>query len=184
MGRGLILLGLGAVAAFLAWPFVAASRALEEHGIVLAGRVYQKSETVAIHYSGWEVSREITIEYPLPETGGVSFFAVKADAERFDGFHVKQPVSVRYLLHRDVPKTPLSEFWWQVHALPTVRLAAADGMYTRLTPGMVLAGKAVGALAILFVLWRITRSSLLGWAVAAGVAAGGGGVVVCGVFWA
>ena len=68
--------------------------------------------------SGWEVAREITVEYPLPETGGVSFFDVPPDAEQFDAMHTHQPVEVRYLLRRDVPKAPLSDILWQIHALP------------------------------------------------------------------
>src|SRR4051794_27224711 len=115
MVRILILLLLAAAGVVLVSPFVMSSRALDEHGKTLPGRVYHKSETVRVKSSGWEVAREITIEYPLPETGDVSFFDVPLDAQHFDAMHTHQPVEVRYLLRRDVPKAPLSDIFWQMH---------------------------------------------------------------------
>ena len=167
MLRVLILLLMGAAATVLVAPFVMTSRALREHGKTLPGRVYHKSETVRVTSSGWEVAREITVEYPLPETGGVSFFDVPLDAKQFDAMHTHQPVEVRYLLRRDVPKVPLSDILWQIHALPSVRLASTPGLskwQASLTPAGIRIGQIGAACLVLLILWRITRSKVLGWA--------------------
>jgi hypothetical protein len=165
MTRILMLVLLAAAGTVLVSPFVAASRALDEHGVTLRGRVYHKSETVRVIHSGWEIGREITIEYVLPETEGVSFFGVLPNAEQYDAMHTGQPVEVRYLLRRDLPKLPLSDILWQLHALPTVRLAAVDGnsrWHSFWTPAAVRFGRFAALLAVLLILWRITRSSVLG----------------------
>lgn len=175
MLRGLILLAMAGPVAFVALPFVMASRALDEHGIALRGRVYHKSETVRLRYSGWDCLREVTVEYPLPETGGVSFFGVPLDAQEYDAFRVNQPVEVRYLLRRDVPDLPLAGFLWELRALPLVRLAGSHGhsrMKAFATPRAMQAAKFLAVLAVLVILWRITRSSFIGWAAAIGIAAG------------
>ena len=95
MLRLFILLCLAAVCAVLVCPFVMTSRALDDHGITLSGRVYHKSETVRVMNSDWEVSREVSIEYRVPETGGVSFFGVVLDTEQYDALRIGQPVEVR-----------------------------------------------------------------------------------------
>jgi hypothetical protein len=175
MVRALILLLMGAAATVIVLPIVMTSRALEEHGITLVGRVYHKSETVRVQSSGWDVARDITIEYTIPETGGVSFFDALPTAEQYDGFHTHQPVEVRYLLRRDVPKLPLSDILWQIHALPTVRLATTYGISrwnTSLTPAGMRIGKFAAAFGVLLILWRITRSRALGWAAAAALVLG------------
>ena len=165
MLRVFILLLLAAAGAVLVWPFVTTSRALDEHGVALRGRVYHKSETVRVVDSTWEVKREITVEYPVPETGGVSFFGVFPDTEQYDAMHTHQPVELRYLLRRDVPKFPLSDILWQIHALPTVRLEAPRGnsrWQTFWTPAAVRLGRVVAGFAVLLILWRITRSTPVG----------------------
>jgi hypothetical protein len=167
MSRVFTLLLLAAAGAVLVWPFVMTSRALDEHGIALRGRVYHKSETVRVRDSTWDVNREITIEYTVPETGGVSFFDVLPDSEQYDGMRTHQGVELRYLLRRDVPKVPLSDILWQIHALPTVHLENPGGIsrwHTLLTPNAVRFGRIAAGLAVLLILWRITRSTFLGWA--------------------
>ena len=171
MLRVFILLCLAAAGIVFVYPFVMTSRALDEHGIALRGRVYHKSETVRVRDSTWDVNREITIEYPVPETGGVSFFDVLPDAEQYDGIHTHQAVEVRYLLRRNVPKVPLSDILWQIHALPTVRLETPQGVsrwHTLWTPNAVRFGRIAVGFAVLLLLWRITRSKLLGWSAAIG----------------
>src|SRR6478672_2241286 len=121
MLRVLILLGLGAGVAFIARPFMMASRALDEHGITIPGRIYHKSETLKIVYSDWELSRDATIQYDIPETGGVSFFDVHPDVPQYDALHTGQAVEVRYLRRRDVPQVPMARFLREIHALPMVR---------------------------------------------------------------
>jgi hypothetical protein len=170
MLRALILLLFGAAIAFLSTPFVMASRALGEHGIEIPGRIYHKSEYIRVRYSGWERSRDVTIEYTIPETGGVSFFDVHPDEPQYDTLRANQPVKVRYLLRRNLPDVPMADFLWQMHALPTVRLVNLQKAFP--PPGLILAGEVLGSLAVLFALWRFTRYSLFGWATAVGAAAG------------
>jgi hypothetical protein len=171
MLRGLILLLLATGVAIVALPFVMASRALDSRGVALSGRVYHKSETVRIRYSGWEVNREVTIEYPVPETGGVSFFGVLPTVEQYDALHTRQPVEVRYLLRRDVPNLPLSHLLRDMHALPMVRLASIPAR-TLISPAGTVVLKVMGGLLALLVLWRITRSSFMGWTLLAGAVVG------------
>jgi hypothetical protein len=175
MVRGLLLVLIGSGICFLAMPFVMTSRALDERGITLPGRVYHKSEYVRVTDSGWERLRDATIEYTVPESQGVSFFDVYPDEQQYDAMHVPQGVEIRYLLHRDVPNVPLTEFLWQIHALPTVRLIGKQNtskFNSMLTPGVVLALQVAAALAALFVLWLITRWRPLAWATGIGVAMG------------
>lgn len=74
MMRGLILLLLAGALTFLAMPFVMTSRALDEHGITIPGRVHHKHETIRVLYSSWERSCDATIEYTVPESRSSSFF--------------------------------------------------------------------------------------------------------------
>src|SRR6266567_935636 len=182
MLRGLILLLLGVALTFITLPFVMTSRALDEHGITIAGRVQHKSETVRVDYSGWERSRDATIEYPVPETGSVSFFTVHPDERHYDALQTRQVVQVRYLPRRDVPKLPMADVLWQMHALPTVRLMdfpeTSKFRAFFATPRGVLAGEFLGALAGLFILWRLTRWRPFGWAAGIGVVAGMGFLLV------
>src|SRR6266545_5409929 len=98
MLRGLILLLMGVALTFLALPFVMTSRALDERGITISGRISHKSETVRVTYSGWERSHDVTIEIPVPETGGVSYVNVHPDMQQYDSLHTRQMVELRYLL--------------------------------------------------------------------------------------
>jgi hypothetical protein len=177
MLRGLILLLMGGAAIVIALPFVMTSRALDQRGITIPGRVYHKSETVRVHYSNWDPLREVTIEYTIPEINSVSFFNIKPDEQHYDAFHAGQPVEVRYLLHRDVPDLPLTPFLWSIRVLPTVRLKTGPdggGINHAFTPDVILGVKILGGLAVLFVLWRITRWKPLAWAAGIGIAAGAG----------
>jgi hypothetical protein len=175
MVRGLLLVLIVSGICFLAMPFILTSRALDERGITLPGRVYHKSEYVRVTDTGWERLRDVTIEYTVPESQGVSFFDVYPDEQQYDAMHVPQAVEIRYLLHRNIPNVPMTEFLWQIHALPTVRLIGTQNtskFNSTLTPGVVLALEFAGALAALFVVWRITHWRPLAWATGIGVAAG------------
>ena len=177
MLRVLILLLMGGAVIVVALPFVMTSRALDERGMTIPGRVYHKSETVRVHYSNWDPLREATIEYTIPETNGVSFFNIKPDEQHYDAFHTGQQVDVRYLPHRDVPDLPLAPVLWAIHALPTVKLATAQetaSLNHFFTPGVIFGLKILGGLAALLVLWRITRWKPLAWAAGIGIAAGAG----------
>jgi hypothetical protein len=177
MVRILILGLMGIAVCFLSMPFVMTSQALDEHGITIPARIYHKSEYIKVTYSGWERLRDATIEYTVPESGGVSFFDIYPNEQQYDSIHVQQAVEVRYLLHRDVPNVPMAGFLWEVHALPVVRLTGTQNtskFKSLLTPGVALAGEVLGALAALFIVWRITRWRLFAWATGTGVALGVG----------
>ena len=170
----MILLVFGAAVTVAVAPFVMTVRLREERGITLRGKVYHKSETVSVSYSGWQLHREMTIEHPFPENGGVSFFGVQPDEQQYDSLWTGQPVDVRYLLRRDLPKLPLTDMLWQIHALPIAalqspRISRSSGLRSS---GAKLAAGLAGGLLMLVVLWRVTRASTLGWVVAAAVAGG------------
>jgi hypothetical protein len=68
----------------------------------------------------------------------------------------------------------LTDILWQIHALPIAalqspRISRLSGLRS---PGAMLAVRLAGGLLVLVVLWRITRASVLGWAVAAAIAGG------------
>ena len=170
--RALILLFLALIVALIARPFVLTSRALDAHGVILPGTVYHKSEYVKTLYSSWELSREVTIQYTIPETSSAGFFAVRPDAATYDSLHTKQAVDVRYLPRKDVPEVWGAHFWWDIHALPIAKLATIPE-FSRFdalkTPNAILGAQILGGIVVLLILWRITRTPLLGWAAAAGV---------------
>jgi hypothetical protein len=66
MMRGLILLLPAGALTFLAMPIVMTSRALDEQGITILGRVHHKSEAIRVLYSSWERSCDAPIEYTVP----------------------------------------------------------------------------------------------------------------------
>jgi hypothetical protein len=172
MLRGLIFLLFVLVLVSLALPFVMTSRALDEHGITVAGTVYHKSETVWVRNSDWERSREITIQFTNPETRSLAFFAVHPNTEQYDSLRPHQAVDVLYLPRKDVPELPGSRLLWEIHALPTARLANirnVSRLDVLLTPRAVLGCAILAAILTLLILWRITRSSTLGWMAAIGV---------------
>jgi hypothetical protein len=171
MLRGLILVALVSGVAFLMTPFVLASRQLDARGITIQGRVHHKSEYTRIRYSTWERTRDVSVEYPVPETGGVSFFSVHPDEQHYDALHTNQVLPVRYLLRRDIPNFPMAAFWWELHALPTIRLAN-DFTPSVFTAKFVMACEALGGLAVFLLLWRITRWSGFAWAAGIEVVAG------------
>lgn len=173
MPRVLVLVVLVAAGTFLALPFVTTSRALTEHGIAIRGTVYHKSESVKVRYSSWDLVRDITIEYTIPETSSAGFFDVHPDSQQYDSMRTGQSVEVRYLPRKDVPAVPGAKLLWELHALPTVRLANLRGV-SRLdtlvmTPLVVLASEIAGGIILLLILWRITRWRPFGWAAAIGV---------------
>src|SRR5260370_34712251 len=163
MVRALILLLLGAAVAFLALPFVMTSRALDEHGVIIPGRVHHKSETIRVLYSSWERSCDATIEYTVPESRSTSFFTVYPGTQQYDALHTHQAVEVRYLPRRDLPKLPLTKTLWEMHALPTVRPGSfkeTTKLQAFLTPKVVLVCKVRAGLATLLIVLRILHSRL------------------------
>jgi len=171
MLRGLYLLVIAAAIIIVALPFVLTSLARDAHGITIPGIVYHKSESVKVRYSDWELSRDITIQYTIPETSSVGFFTVHPDPEHFDALRMKQPVEVRYLPRKDVPQVPLSKILSDLHALPTARLESVPGMslIDRLTDTKLLVPCSIlSTIAVLLILKRFTRWSPLGWS--AGIA--------------
>lgn len=173
MLRGLIVLLLVLCVAFLSLPFVMTSRALDEHGITLPGSVYYKGESVRVSDSGWDVARDVTIQYSVPETRSTGFFAVHPDVQRYDSLHIRQAVAVRYLRREDLPKVPGAESLAQMHLLPTAKLADDTGV-SRLIgfrkPGIILGGEMLGGILAALILWRITKVGAFAWGAGIGVA--------------
>jgi len=173
--RLLVLLVLGGLIALLVTPFVLTSRAREQHAVTLPARITHKSENPSVRYSTWQLSRDATVEYTLPETGGVSYFDVHPSEDQYDTFRTGQAVQVSYLLARDIPKVPLSDFFAAIHALPVAKLRGLEepGLINAITtPAAMLFWVFGGSIAALLMLWRITRWKLLGWAAALAVLAG------------
>ena len=170
--RVFILVVLIAGAGVVALPIIATSRARDAIGITVPGRVYSKSEIVYVRHSGWERRRDVSIEFTEPDTRTSSFLSVHPDAEQFDSLRQHQAVEVRYLERRNVPQLPLANVLLQLHALPTAAVVTVqstselESVFTRQVC------EAVGALVVLLVLWRVTKSRTLGIAFGASLAAG------------
>jgi hypothetical protein len=151
------------------------SRALDEHGVIIPGRVHHKSETIRVLYSSWERSCDATIEYTVPESRSTSFFTVHPGTQQYDELHAHQAVEVRYLPRRDLPNLPLTKMLWEIHALPTVRLGnfqESTKLQAFLTPRVLLVCKILAGLAALLILLRILHRGWFAWA--AGIAVVGG----------
>lgn len=175
MLRGLILLGVAVGLGLVVAPFLLTSLALDERGTTISGHVFSKSETVRVHYSDWERRSEVTFRYEPPDAPGVSFFEQRLTPDEYDTFHVGDAVSLRYLRRRDVPEVPMSNFLWQMRALPMVRLAgrsAFTGPRQMLTPGVVRGLAAVCALILILSALKMFRSRLFGWVLGVGILAG------------
>jgi hypothetical protein len=167
MLRTFLLLSLTIGIALLAAPFVMSSLYIDDRGITIPGHIHSKSERVKMQHSGWTRAADITVEYGDPETGGVSFFDVPLDPERFDGFHIGQPVPLHYLRARDTPALPLAQAFRGIHLLPTVRLAdqrAFSGLTSALAAKVPLRFQTLAAVVILLVLWRVARWPGFVWA--------------------
>lgn len=178
MIRGLIWILLLGFTGLIAAPMILASLYLDQRGVELNGRVYSKSEYVRLLRGTWSWTphSEVTFEYTLPETGGVSFFNVAMEPEKYDRYHAGQPVKLRYLRREDIPKLPGADAMWQIRILPHVRLEgqrAFDGMRAAITPQLKLGFAAVIAIVALLWVWR--RSKLPGFAWVMGVC------IVCGI---
>jgi hypothetical protein len=148
---------------------------VDQRGITLTGRVFSKSETVTVPYSGWERSAEVTIEYHPPDTSGVSFFNVRLDPEQYDALHTGAAVSLHYLPSRDVPAVPLAKVLLEMHALPRVRLAGQrtfSGLEAFFTRKVIALCGAAAAIAILLFVARMARWRLFWWAVGVCIALG------------
>ncbi|MDQ6707836.1 MAG: hypothetical protein M3Z85_17900 [Acidobacteriota bacterium] len=181
MLRGLILLVFVSAVATLALPFILSSIYVDERGITIPGRVHFKSETITVHYSGWNRSSEVTFEYSPPEMAGVSFFNVRLEPERYDALHTGDRVNLHYLRREDAPALPLSKVLREMHALPIVRLAgdrAFSGVRTLFTrKALLLCEVLAGILALLIVL-RVTRSPLFAWILGISVVLGAAGLAI------
>jgi len=178
MLRAFIWIVLLCGVALFAAPMVLASLYLDQRGVELTGHVYSKSEYVQLLRGTWSWSRrsEVTFEYTLPETGGVSFFNVAMEPEKYDEYHKGQTVKVHYLRREDIPKLPGADAMWQIRLLPHVRLAgqhAFAGLQAAMSPQLKLGAAVV--IAIVLLLWTWRRSKLPGFAWAMGVC------IVCGI---
>jgi hypothetical protein len=126
---------------------------------------------VKVVRSNWEVSRTLTIEFTVPETSSVSFFDVYPGAAQYDALHTNQAVDVRYLPRKYLPDVPGAKILWELHALPTARLASMEGVSrldALMTPNTILGCAALGGIFTLFMLWRITRLRLFAWSAGIG----------------
>jgi hypothetical protein len=167
MLRTFLLLALTIGMALLAAPFVMSSLYIDDRDITIPGHIHAKSERVKMRYSDWTRAAAITVEYSDPETGGVSFFDVPLDSERFDGFRIGQPVPLHYLRARDMPALPLAQAFRGIHLLPTVRLAdqrAFSGLTRVLAAKLPLRFQTLAAVVIFLVLWRVARWPGFVWA--------------------
>jgi len=178
MLRALIWILLLACVALFTAPMVLASLYLDQRGVELNGRVYSKSEYVRLLRGtwSWTPQSEVTFEYTLPETGGVSFFNVAMEPQKYDEYHKGQAVKLHYLRREDIPRLPGADAMWQIRILPHVRLAeqhAFAGLQAAISPQVKLGLAALAAIVILLWVWR--RSRLPGFAWAAGVC------IVCGI---
>ena len=179
--RILILLVLGGLIAFLAWPFVMALQALDERGIALAGKISYKSEYVRTRYGTIEVVRDTTVEYSIPETGGVSYFKVYPTVERFDAWKPGEAVKLRYLREADVPDVPLAKTWRYIRMLPMIRLEDRTGTERTAgtaTPGNRLLLQICGGLAVLLLLFLMTNWKPFAWALGLGFLVGAAGLTI------
>jgi hypothetical protein len=178
MIRGLIWIFLLGFTGLIAAPMILASLYLDQRGVELNGRVYSKSEYVSAlrGTDTWSRRSEVTFEYTLPETGGVSFFNVAMEPAKYDEYHKGQTVKLHYLRREDIPKLPGADAMWQIRILPHVRLEgqhAFDGLRAAISPQLKLGVAALAAIVVLLWTWR--RSKLPGFAWAMGVC------IVCGI---
>jgi len=162
MIRVLVWILLFCGAALFIVPMALASLYLDQRGVELSGHVYSKSEYVRLLRGTWSWSRssEVTFEYTLPETGGVSFFNVAMEPEKYDEYHKGQSVKVHYLRREDIPKLPGADVMWQIRLLPHVRLAgqrAFAGLQAAITPQVKLGFGMLSAVVILLWVWRRSR---------------------------
>ena len=167
-----LLCGVALVAA----PMMLASLYVDQRGVELTGHVYSKSEYLRQNQGGWTRSSEVSFEYTLPETGGVSFFNVDMAPGKYDEYHKGQTVTLHYLRREDVPKLPGADAMWQMRILPHVRLAgqrAFSGVEAAFTPRIELGVAVVVAIAMLLWVWRRSRLPGFGWAM--------GALITCGI---
>ena len=167
MLRALIWIVLLSVTALFLAPIVVASLYVDQRGMELSGRVYSKDEYVRVRTGTWTRVSEVSFEYTLPETGGVSFFNVEMAPEKFDEYHKGQAVKLHYLRREDIPKLPGADAMWQMRILPHVRLEGAhafDGLRAVITPQIRLGVGIVAAIGILLWVWRRTRLPGFAWA--------------------
>jgi len=155
---GILLLGA---------PFVIGSLYVDRHGTELTGRVYSKREDVFLRQGSWTRESEVTFEVQDPDTRSPRFFATNYDGARYDSFHKGDSVRVHYLRRADVPRFPGAQTLWDLHMLPTVRLAdehAFERMRRAFTPPVTLACGAILGLVIVLWIWRRSRFPYFAWA--------------------
>jgi hypothetical protein len=141
---------------------------LDQRGVTIPGRISSKSESVSVHYSTWSRSAQVTVEYQAPDAAGVSFFNTELDPDRYDLFHVGQPVTLRYLLRKDIPELPLSSVLREIHALPMVRLAdqrAFAGIAAVFEGNGTGVWRWIAGAILVLATWRIAGWPRFGWAV-------------------
>ena len=161
----LFVLGVLAIGA----PFYLTSRALDQRGVPVKGKVYHKSEYAQVRYSNWNLVRDVTLEYTVPESSSVAFFTLHPNEARYDALRTGQSIDILYLPRKDLPHVPGADLLWQVHASTTARLVDMEGMSrfrNLFTPGMKLGAAMLAGMLLLLVVWRITRVPAFGWGAA------------------
>lgn len=160
MWRGLFLLALLSGAILMSLPFVLASRALDQRGVIIPGKVVSKDEYIAVLYSGWQRNRKVSVQYPLIENGGVSFLGLTPSESEFDAIHIGQTVPLHYLRRQDVPPVPFASVLHEMRILPRVREAdktSSSTLRSALTPQTLRGALACGLVVLVLTLWRLIR---------------------------
>ena len=160
-----------ALAVLISWPFVMTSRALHDKGIVIPAKIYHKSEYVSFRESGWELKRDLTFQYTVPETRGTSFLTIHPDAQTYDAIRTGQAVRVRYLQRQDLPDVPGAKLLWELHASTAAEPIDVQGisrMAPLLTPGAIRVYQVLGGIVVMLVCWKVTGIKGYAWAAGAG----------------
>src|SRR6266404_2514898 len=102
MVRFFILLVQAGGLALLAAPFLISSLYVDQRGIAITGRVYSKSEVVAVRYSSWSRYWEVTVEYWAPDQARVSFLNARPNPEHYVARAKGEYRNVKFLRQADI----------------------------------------------------------------------------------
>lgn len=149
----------------LAAPFVLSWSYIDERGIEIAGKVFDKREFVTVRHSEWRRSCEVMVWYETPDEPGGSYAVANIDPVLFDRLHKDGTAAVRYLHRRDLPRVPFTGTLRDMHVLPVAKIVGHVGM----NPGALRGLAWVSGGVLLLALWRWLRWPAFPWAVAAGV---------------
>lgn len=155
------------VTVLLISPFIVSSLLVDGRGTVIPGHVASKDEWILVQYSSWARKLDVSVRYNPPDGYGVSFIKEQVTLDRFDGLKVGDPVSLHYLLGKNVPDYPGWRTLRQMHLLPFVR-AADQNTWSGPQALLESSGFAIAvALTVVLVLllWKILRFPYFGGAV-------------------